>query len=243
MAEDTKDTAGGKGETLEKLSKRVTGLERELRLTKKYMRVVEARIGMTRPELEAVRKAGKASVAVLILAGAMALVGSIVYAGTVAAPAAGDRPYVVAPFGQLTENGYPAYVDSDGNLKLGGTITVTGGTVTKGTNVAPVISGGTATGMTNVTPVVSGGTFTGCTNASPVMSGTMAAQAATFATTVSITGVATLTAVPKTLAAPQAVGTVAALLTNAPAGMTADALWLKISYGTTNAVIPMFVIP
>ena len=163
MAEDTKDTAGGKGETLEKLSKRVTGLERELRLTKKYMRVVEARIGMTRPELEAVRKAGKASVAVLILAGAMALVGSIVYAGTVAAPAAGDRPYVVAPFGQLTENGYPAYVDSDGNLKLGGTITVSGGTVTKGTNVTPVISGGTATGLTNVSQVASGGTYAGGT--------------------------------------------------------------------------------
>jgi len=61
--------------------------------------------------------------------------------------------------------------------------------------------------------------------------------------TLGVTGIASFTAIPSFKAAVLAPGTVAGLMTNAPAGATADALWLKVTYGTTNAVLPMFIIP
>ena len=123
---------------------------------------------------------------------------------------------------------------------------VTGGTFTGPTNVNPITSGGTtaggtATSATNVTPIITGGTATGMTSSVPVnVAGTYAGGA--FASPTN-SGTPVFTTTFKSTAAPQAVGTVAALVTNAPAGTTADAYWFKITYGTTNAVIPMFIIP
>jgi hypothetical protein len=65
-----------------------------------------------------------------------------------------------------------------------------------------------------------------------------AVQAATFDSTVAITGVATLTAAPK-LTAVTSAGSATATMTNAPAAGNPVA-WANVSIGTNTYVVPLF---
>jgi hypothetical protein len=91
------------------------------------------------------------------------------------------------------------------------------------------------------TLAVSGNSTLGGTTVAVTNNLTVAGTAAVTGT-LGVTGIATFTAVPKFNAAVQAPGTTAGLITNCPA-TTADALWMKVTYGTTNGFIPVFVSP
>ena len=65
-------------------------------------------------------------------------------------------------------------------------------------------------------------------------------EAAVFDGTVTITGVATLTAAP-VVTVVTAVGTATALMTNAPAITEEDPVWVTVSYGGSDYVVPMWL--
>jgi len=65
-------------------------------------------------------------------------------------------------------------------------------------------------------------------------------EAAVFDSTVTITGVATLTAAP-VVTVVTAVGTATALMTNAPAITEETPVWVTVSYGGSDYVVPMWL--
>ena len=94
-----------------------------------------------------------------------------------------------------------------------------------------------ALGITNTTEAVTVGSLT--------TTGTVATAKATVSGTLAVTGVATFTAAPS-VATRTAAGAVTATMTNAPTlatGFAASPVWVNISIGTTNMVVPAFILP
>lgn len=127
----------------------------------------------------------------------------------------------VGPIGAAT----PSSLAVSGAATVGTTLAVTG--ITSGNELDARTATSLLLGKSVATSVT-----VGASDAGTIIPGTLA-----------VTGVASFTAIPSFNAAVLAPGTVAGLMTNAPAGATADAKWMKVTYGTTNAVVPMFIIP
>lgn len=124
-----------------------------------------------------------------------------------------------------------------GNATIGGTLAVTGATTLTGNALVNDVDARTATtlliGKSTATKVEIADTAV-----ETEIQGTLDVQeAATFASTVAITGVATLTAAPK-LTATTTAGAETVSMTNAPAA--GDPVWATATVGTNSYVIPLF---
>lgn len=117
------------------------------------------------------------------------------------------------------------------DAKVGGNATITGTL--------------TATGAVTAVANLSVGTTLKASGATTLGSTLSVTGAVTFVDTLSVTGVATFVSTPVFNAALGANGTVVAIpcFTNLPSGSTTNAVWIKISNGTTTYVVPAFAQP
>jgi len=125
-----------------------------------------------------------------------------------------------------------------GNATVGGTLAVTGAATLTGNALANELDSRTAAtlllGKATATKVEIADTAVETEIQGPLD----AQEAATFASTVGVTGVMTLTAAPK-LTAVTSAGSATATMTNAPAAGNPVA-WANVSVGTNTYVVPLF---
>lgn len=135
----------------------------------------------------------------------------------------------------LTASGTAAVT---GNATVGGTLGVTGATTLTGNALANELDARTAAtlllGKATATKVEIADTAVETEIQGPLD----AQEAATFASSVGVTGVMTLTAAPK-LTAVTSAGSATATMTNAPAAGNPVA-WGNVSVGTNTYVVPLF---
>jgi hypothetical protein len=131
-----------------------------------------------------------------------------------------------------------ATLTTTGNAAIGGTLTVTGASTLTGNALVNEVDTRSGTPLL-IGKATASKVEIADTGIETEIQGTLDAQeAATFASTVGVTGVLTLTAAPK-LVATNAVGVATATMTNAPAAGN-PAKWATVTVGSTNYVIPLF---